>query len=90
LDINTHRYLEHCGPNNDDHLNYRSSDEIKYWLSNDVIKQTESDLFKIGIDANQLHSSIKKDVDLELENAFAFANAAFYPSIEKSASYEYA
>jgi len=90
LEINTYRYLEHCGPNNDDHLNYRSSDEIKHWLSNDVIKQTEWDLFKIGIDANQLHSSIKKDVDLEVENAFAFANDACYPSIEKSASYEYA
>ena len=90
LEINTYRYLEHCGPNNDDHLNYRSRDEIEFWLSNDVIKQTISELLKIGIDANQLEFSIKKNVALEIENAFALAENAPYPSIERSASYEYA
>ena len=26
--------LEHCGPNYDDHLNYRNRNEIKYWHRN--------------------------------------------------------
>ena len=32
IEINTFRYLEHCGPNNDDNLNYRDSNEISKWL----------------------------------------------------------
>jgi len=34
----TYRHLEHCGPNNDDKLNYRPKKEIKYWLRKDPIK----------------------------------------------------
>ena len=28
----TYRHREHCGPNFDDHLNYRPKNEIKYWF----------------------------------------------------------
>ncbi len=34
----TYRYLEHCGPNNDDNLKYRPQKEIDYWLKKDPIK----------------------------------------------------
>ena len=33
----TYRHLEHCGPNNDDSLNYRPKEEVKYWLKKDPI-----------------------------------------------------
>lgn len=38
LEIETHRYLEHCGPNNDDHLNYRDLEYLKKWKEMDPIK----------------------------------------------------
>ena len=28
IELDTYRFLEHCGPNNDDELNYRSKNEI--------------------------------------------------------------
>ncbi len=31
INFKTYRYLEHCGPLNDDNLNYRSKKEINYW-----------------------------------------------------------
>ena len=31
LEFDTYRYYEHCGPNDDDHLNYRNPREVKYW-----------------------------------------------------------
>ena len=34
----TYRYLEHCGPNNDDNLNYRPRKEIEYWIKKDPIQ----------------------------------------------------
>ena len=44
---NTYRYLEHCGPNNDDKLEYRKKSEIEFWnkkcplinIKNILIKQ---------------------------------------------------
>ena len=37
LNINTYRYFEHCGPNNDDHLKYRSKKEIDFWNKKDPL-----------------------------------------------------
>ena len=33
----TYRYVEHCGPNNDDDLNYRPKNEVNYWKNKDPI-----------------------------------------------------
>ena len=45
----TYRYLEHCGPNNDDNLKYRPKKEIEYWLKKDPIKLEINKLKKIKI-----------------------------------------
>ena len=37
VNIDTYRYYEHCGPNNDDFLNYRSKKEINIWKKRDPI-----------------------------------------------------
>ena len=38
LQLDTYRYVEHCGPDNDDHLNYRNKNEVKKWLNDDPIE----------------------------------------------------
>ena len=38
LQLDTFRYVEHCGPNNDDFLKYRDAIEVKKWLNNDPIE----------------------------------------------------
>ena len=38
LQLDTYRYVEHCGPDNDDHLNYRNKNEVKKWLDDDPIE----------------------------------------------------
>ena len=35
IEINTWRFLEHCGPDNDDNLNYRNKQKIKMMQKND-------------------------------------------------------
>ena len=37
IEFETFRYLEHCGPNNDDNLNYRSLNQIKFWKKRDPL-----------------------------------------------------
>ena len=39
LQLDTYRFLEHCGPNNDDHLNYREKKEVLFWKNNDPIEK---------------------------------------------------
>ena len=46
IEVDTYRYLEHCGPNRDDHLNYRPKKETKHWFNNDPLLITENYLIK--------------------------------------------
>ena len=41
VEFATYRWLEHCGPNYDDDLQYRNKTEIKFWKDNDPIENTE-------------------------------------------------
>tara|TARA_A100001015_G_scaffold277892_1_gene337541 strand:- start:688 stop:1644 length:957 start_codon:yes stop_codon:yes gene_type:complete len=52
VEFKTYRYLEHCGPYDDDHLNYRNKSEQNKWKKKDPIKK--------------LFSSISKNENLEL------------------------
>ena len=67
ININTYRYFEHCGPNNDDHLNYRSKKEINFWNKKDPLKLMQNkiknkkiinDLDKFIISKNQYINKI--------------------------------
>jgi len=46
LQIDTYRAREHCGPNFDDHLNYRKNKEKNFWFKNDALKKFEEFLNK--------------------------------------------
>ena len=37
LEFNTYRYLEHCGPFNDDNLKYRPKKEVDFWKKKDPL-----------------------------------------------------
>jgi len=37
INIDTYRYLAHCGPSDDDHLNYREKNEVKLWKEKDPV-----------------------------------------------------
>ena len=44
IEFSTYRWLEHCGPNYDDHLGYRSKKEIDFWKGKDPIALLEKKL----------------------------------------------
>lgn len=37
LNVNTYRFIEHCGPSQDDHLEYRNKMELNYWKKQDPL-----------------------------------------------------
>lgn len=53
--LNTYRWLEHCGPNDDDHLGYRRQGELTQWKSRDPIEAISD-----CIDISNLKDSAEK------------------------------
>ena len=46
VEIETYRYLEHCGPNDDTKLGYRSLEEVKKWKNKDPVVFSRNYLIK--------------------------------------------
>ena len=77
LEINTYRYLEHCGPFNDDNLKYRTKKEISFWKKNDPLiileKKYNNILTKKKI------SYFKKIISDEINLSFNRAKRSKFP-----------
>ncbi|MCG3771944.1 MAG: 2-oxoisovalerate dehydrogenase subunit alpha [Nitrosomonadaceae bacterium] len=79
LELFTYRWLEHCGPNSDDHLGYRKKDETDFWIANDPIARLQ----KVLMDRGWLDEiAIAKDLDAiqsEIIEAFEYAKTSAFP-----------
>ena len=75
IELSTYRWLEHCGPNWDDNLQYRPSGELKKW-----IKKCPLARIKKQIKNKPLISRATKQVDKEINSAFVFAKNSKFPS----------
>ena len=89
LQINTWRYVEHCGPNFDDDLNYRKKNDQNYWLKLDQIKKYKSLLRRKKIFNDKDFNNLEKKIKLEINNAFQFAEKSKYPSKKLLTKYIY-
>jgi pyruvate dehydrogenase E1 component alpha subunit len=79
IELNTFRWLEHCGPNGDDHLGYRKKGELDIWVKKDPIKS-----FKNKMIANQKLNEKEileniKAISIEIDDAFKFAKESPFP-----------
>lgn len=70
VEIKTHRYLEHCGPNIDDHLGYRKYQEINFWNNNDPLIKLEQYLIKNNILSQNSVKTFKDNLDIKINKAF--------------------
>ena len=62
IEIETYRYLEHCGPNDDTNLGYRSFKEIEKWKKKDPLIFAENYLVKKNIFKRKKLKSIEKTI----------------------------
>ena len=62
IEIETYRYLEHCGPNDDTKLGYRSYKEVEKWKKKDPLIFTENYLIKKNIVKREKLNSIEKTI----------------------------
>ncbi|MDA9746849.1 thiamine pyrophosphate-dependent dehydrogenase E1 component subunit alpha [Prochlorococcus sp. AH-736-M13] len=69
IEVMTHRYREHCGPNYDDELNYRDERFLEYWRKRDIIRIIEDSLFKLSVSRSDI-GALKERIDLYVESEY--------------------
>lgn len=91
LVLNTYRWKEHCGPMNDDHLDYRDKFENEKWMKKKcAIKLLDKILEKKRKSWVSEKGKIKKQIITEIEAAFKYAKKSKLPSSRSSWRHIYA
>jgi pyruvate dehydrogenase E1 component alpha subunit len=79
LEFATYRWLEHCGPNYDNDIGYRTEAEFLEWKAKEPIGRFETELRSRGVisaaDGGEMGAAIEREVSA----AFAFAEASPFP-----------
>ena len=77
IEFSTYRWLEHCGPNYDDDLGYRSKEEIDFWKKRDPIGLLEK---KLSSDEKAKFKEYCNFLKNEINEAFSFAKNDLPPN----------
>lgn len=89
LEMSAYRWLEHCGPNLDNDIGYRTEQEYQEWRAKDYLKSLEDRLLKCGaIDEKSIQDHTNK-VKLEVDEAFAEAISSSTPDASEYLRLEY-
>lgn len=90
IEFNTYRWLEHCGPNDDDELGYRPKGELEALMSKDPLEFLLQDMLeKREISRNDINKFITQ-TRLEIDEAYSLAINDPFPSLESAMSGTYA
>jgi pyruvate dehydrogenase E1 component alpha subunit len=73
LELRTYRWREHCGPDFDNHLNYRSESEVETGMRDCPIERYKARLRGQAVDLEPLLSRLDAEISSEIEQAFAFS-----------------
>jgi pyruvate dehydrogenase E1 component alpha subunit len=76
----TYRWNGHVGPENDDHVGYRPAEEVRFWKDHCPIRLLEGALRGAGALGAEEQAAWVREVDAEIEAAFAFAKASPFPT----------
>lgn len=79
IELSTYRWLEHCGPNYDNHLGYRSEVEFKSWKERDPVEQYARKLISRNSISLVEFNENKQKIKEEIAEAFNFAENSSYP-----------
>ena len=86
LEIYTYRKLEHCGPSDDDHLDYRPQDELFRFKNIDLVEELGKQI-KITESDNEV---LVNKIRIEIDAAFEFAETSVFPTLAETMGGVYA
>jgi pyruvate dehydrogenase E1 component alpha subunit len=90
MELHTYRWREHCGPNFDDHLNYRTLQEIEAGMNGCPIAGYTSKLEQEHADARTRIAQFEAELREEIADAFEFALSSAEPGINDAQGKIYA
>jgi TPP-dependent pyruvate/acetoin dehydrogenase alpha subunit len=90
IEFETYRWLEHCGPNNDDSLSYRPNSELEFWMNKDQLALLRSAILEQKLLSLGKLIDIEEFIESEIEFAFSQARKDPYPPIEEILNSQYA
>jgi len=79
LEFSTYRWREHCGPNYDNEIGYRSVEEYEKWKDIDPLKRLKNELIEKGWLNEDTYEKLISSLNLKVEEAFRFAEDSPFP-----------
>ncbi len=83
----TYRWREHCGPNPDVQLGYRSQDEFDAWAADDPVAAMRAELSANGLLSDQAYQALRQRQEAQIDQAFDRACAAPFPEAGELGTY---
>ena len=89
LEFATYRWREHCGPNYDNDLGYRTEEEFLSWKMRDPVENFKLCLVENHLLSTQLLHEQSNSIDQEIKAAFEFAEHSPFPSSIEATTGQY-
>lgn len=90
LEFTTYRWREHCGPDFDDNLQYRTAEEIESGKSACPIERFKNKSLGGGLLSDSEIEKMEREIKTEVNESFAFALADRQPTLEDAKTFVYA
>lgn len=90
MEFANYRWLEHCGPNYDNHIGYRTEAEYESWRPKCPLEFMEKQLQEHLEDSASFVEAEKKAIACEIEEAFQYATKSEFPPREELGQHLYA
>jgi pyruvate dehydrogenase E1 component alpha subunit len=90
LEFETYRWREHCGPNFDNTLGYRTEAEYEQWRRRCPVDRFESYLTTVGVITSDESGKMRSEIDAEIAEAVAFAKSSPFPDPREASRFTYA
>ncbi len=79
IECGTYRWLEHCGPGNDNALGYRDLNEYESWIAHCPIQKLQKNLIDNNLVTSAELDTMIQAIDNEINQAVKFAKESPFP-----------
>lgn len=89
IEFSVYRWREHCGPNFDNDLGYRSIEEFESWKSIEPVQSLRRTLIENLPNLEKIETEFSLAIHEEIREAFDFAEKSDFPNIEDAFAGEF-
>ena len=90
IEFDTYRWREHCGPNFDNDIGYRTKKEFLKWKKKDPIQKYQNKLLRNNEITDEEINKIEKNLLKKINQAYKYAESSPYPKPSEAFNYIYA